>query len=90
MSGDRGSWPPEPARGDTFRYRKTVLAVARTLTSAIRLLEALPVFAGDDRVRVVFAVDERSRFSRGAAELIRGLSARVEPWSASPACGATW
>jgi hypothetical protein len=84
MSGDPETRSSEPARWDTFRYRKTVLAVARTLTSAIRLLEALPVFAGDDRVRVVFAVDERSRFSTGVAELIRGLSAQVEPWSAVP------
>jgi hypothetical protein len=80
MNGDGAVEPSESARWETFRARSTVLAVARTLTSAVRLLEALPVFAGDDRVRVVFAVDERSRNSAGVADLIRSLPARVVPW----------
>jgi hypothetical protein len=70
----------ESARWGTFRSKPTVLAVVRTLTSAIRLLEALPVFAGDDRVRVAFAVDERSRNSDGVSALIRGLPAPIVPW----------
>ncbi|OKI28648.1 hypothetical protein A6A25_31050 [Saccharothrix sp. CB00851] len=73
--------PSEAARWGTLRPRSTVLAVARTLTSAIRLLEALPVFAGDDRVRVAFTVDERSRNSDGVAELIRALPAPIVPWN---------
>ncbi|WP_143027603.1 hypothetical protein [Lentzea albidocapillata] len=58
--------------------------MARTLTSAIRLLEALPVFAGDHRVQVLFTVDTRSRFSSGAVELIRGLPAHAIPWETAP------
>ncbi|WP_139191070.1 UDP-N-acetyl glucosamine 2-epimerase [Actinokineospora iranica] len=72
--------PTDSARWDTFRWKRTVLAVARTMTSAIRLLEALSVFAGDPRVRVVFTVDPGSEFSLGVAEHLRSLPARVEPW----------
>ncbi|WP_147455172.1 hypothetical protein [Saccharothrix australiensis] len=84
MGGERAGSPSDAARWGTFRARSTVLAVARTLTSAIRLLEALPVFAGDHRVRVAFAVDERSRYSAGVAELIGGLPARVVRWGDVP------
>ncbi|GAA3882868.1 hypothetical protein GCM10022243_54330 [Saccharothrix violaceirubra] len=77
MGGDLTDDGSDAGRWGTFRVERTVLAVTRTLTSAIRLLEALPVFAGDHRVRIVFAVDRRSRNSTGVAELIRGLPAKV-------------
>ncbi|WP_075741743.1 hypothetical protein [Actinoalloteichus fjordicus] len=58
--------------------------MARTLTSAIRLLEATTVFLGDPRVQVVFTVHAGSRFSTGVAELLRALPVAVVPWDAVP------
>ncbi|ASO21294.1 hypothetical protein FHR81_002264 [Actinoalloteichus hoggarensis] len=74
----------DAARWQTYRPCRTVLAVARTLTSAIRLLEATVVFLGDPRVQVVFTVHAGSRFSEGVAEMLGGLPVRLVPWEAVP------
>ncbi|WP_225729167.1 MULTISPECIES: hypothetical protein [unclassified Nocardia] len=58
-----------------------VLAVARTLTSAYRLLEAVHWFRDDFRVRLVFTVDESSAFSTGVRELLRESGADLVAWS---------
>ncbi|WP_143261388.1 hypothetical protein [Allokutzneria sp. NRRL B-24872] len=71
-------------RWGTFGDEPTVLAVARTLTSAIRLLEALEAFLGDTRVQIVFTVNETSRFSAGAVELINGLYSKFVAWEDVP------
>ncbi|GAA4031697.1 hypothetical protein GCM10022247_65930 [Allokutzneria multivorans] len=71
-------------RWGTFGEEPTVLAVARTLTSAIRLLEALEAFLGDTRVQIVFTVNETSRFSAGAVELIKGLYSKFIAWDDVP------
>ncbi|AOS64271.1 hypothetical protein [Actinoalloteichus hymeniacidonis] len=75
-----GPAAPDAARWQTFRPERTVLAVARTLTSAIRLLEATAVFLGDPRVQVVFTVHAASRFSADVVELLRARCARLVPW----------
>ncbi|MDX6740143.1 hypothetical protein [Actinocorallia sp. A-T 12471] len=58
---------------------RVVLALARTTTSAIRLLEALSVFEDTD-VLVVFACDDGSAFSSGAEHVIRSAGWVVVPW----------
>ncbi|MCO1580478.1 hypothetical protein M8C13_32465 [Crossiella sp. SN42] len=78
--------PHGPAATDAIRWRtvrplRTVLAIARTLTSAIRLLEATPVFQHDPRVQLVFTVDPGSRFSTGVHDLLHRLQAQVVLWA---------
>ncbi|GAB3456561.1 hypothetical protein GCM10027570_38320 [Streptomonospora sediminis] len=67
-------------RWRTLHQLRTVLAAARTLTSAIRLLDALECFRADPRVQVVFTVDTTSAFSTGAAALLEREGAALLPW----------
>lgn len=67
----------DPARWRTTRSDRVVLAVARTLTSAIRLLDATALL--DERVRVIYTIDPTS-VSPGAGSLFDRLSIRVIPW----------
>ncbi len=57
-----------------------MLAVARTFTSAVRLLEALAVFRRDARVEVLFALDDSSAFSVGVDALLERAGVRLVPW----------
>ncbi|NRQ32129.1 hypothetical protein HII36_09800 [Nonomuraea sp. NN258] len=57
-----------------------VLAVVRTFTSAIRLIDALSMFRGDTRVQVLFSIDESSAFSGGIHALLATAGARVISW----------
>ncbi|WP_103564947.1 hypothetical protein [Actinomadura rubteroloni] len=59
---------------------RRVLAVARTLTSATRVLDALTVFDGDRRVEVAFTLHEGSAFSPGAGRFLSEYGAPVIPW----------
>src|SRR5690606_4091938 len=76
---------PEIRRWATFRG-PIVLAVARTLTSAIRLLDALTVaFRGDQhRVRVLFTFDGGSAFSSRTLRMLQELGGTVVPWDEAP------
>lgn len=69
---------------DAPRWRtfdgSVVLAVARTFTSTVRLLEGLSVFRGDTRVLVVFTFDGTSAFNAGTERLLDDLGACVVPW----------
>src|SRR5690625_2155969 len=67
-------------RWRTLHQARTVLAVARTLTSAIRLLGALECFRADSRVQVVFTVDADSAFSTGSQALLEREGAALIPW----------
>lgn len=71
-------------RSDSEPWRtlesRSVLAVARTLTSAIRLLELLAPFRDDFALKLVHTVDPSSAFSDGAAELLVNAGAKVVPW----------
>jgi len=69
----------------TFGCDRTVLAIARTLTSAVRLLETLDLFRGDFRVRVVFTVNDTTRFATGVEALLRTAGVHdIVPWSRIP------
>lgn len=71
----------EAHRWQTFPDTPVVLALARTFTSAVRVLEALAVFRGDTRVRVLFAFDDTSAFNAGTETLLEGVEAGLIPWS---------
>ncbi|MCC2277811.1 CDP-glycerol glycerophosphotransferase family protein [Streptomyces sp. ET3-23] len=69
-------------RWRTFGGRRVLVAAARTVTSAVRLLEVLPaLFRSDPRVDVVFAFDPTSAFGDGVLGLLHAAGARVMPWS---------
>ncbi|MGW0891253.1 hypothetical protein [Saccharopolyspora sp. NPDC002578] len=70
----------EPVHG-TFGCERTVLVIARTITSTARLLDALRFFRDDFRVDLVFTVNDTSRHSTGVHELLRDARAdRIVPW----------
>src|SRR3569833_757390 len=75
-------------RWNTTDHQRRVLAVARTFTSTVRLLEALFVYNGDDRIEVIFTVDASSRFSKEVTNLLRREGIRPIPWEDHKAVGA--
>ncbi|XVU27077.1 hypothetical protein ACQPZJ_08560 [Actinoplanes sp. CA-054009] len=80
FSREPGAGSREPAAGspwNTVDYRRVVLGVVRTVTSANRLLEAVRVFDGDFRVQTVFTVDEGSIFADGVRDVLRAAGARI-------------
>jgi hypothetical protein len=76
----RANTGPDAHRWQTFTGAPVVLALARTFTSAVRVLEGLAVFRGDARVRVVFAFDDTSAFNAGTRGLLEGQDVAVVPW----------
>ncbi|MDH6577703.1 hypothetical protein [Kitasatospora sp. MAP5-34] len=71
----------DPWRWRTFQSLRTLVVVARTVTSTVRVLEVLPdLLRGDDRVSVVFAYDPTSAFSDGVLDLLRDSGCRILPW----------
>ncbi|MFB6567737.1 CDP-glycerol glycerophosphotransferase family protein [Streptomyces noursei] len=71
----------DPERWQTFRGERLVIAVARTVTSTVRVLDVLrPVLRDDPRVHLVFAFDPTSAFNDGVHALLRSVGARVLPW----------
>lgn len=66
-------------RWATRRIRRRILAVAHTVTSAKRLLEAVRSFEGDLRLQVVFTAAP-DVFGNGVSEFLEALGAVVLPW----------
>ncbi len=75
-----------PATGD--RRPATVLAVARNLVSAIRLLEVMPVFVDDPRVRIHWTIAPGSAYAAATDEYLARLGVRLIPWE--EACAARY
>jgi CDP-Glycerol:Poly(glycerophosphate) glycerophosphotransferase len=71
----------ERHRWETFTPERTVLAIARTFTSTVRLLDALSAFCGDFRVEVLFTFDDSSAFHEGVPDVLRDAGVRVIPWA---------
>ncbi|MGW0830357.1 hypothetical protein [Streptomyces prunicolor] len=68
-------------RWNTFPGERTLVVAARTVTSTVRVLEALPaLLRGDHRVTVVFAHDPTSAFDSGVLDLLHDAGCRVLPW----------
>lgn len=63
-------------RWDTQTYERTVLAIVRTRTSAIRLLDALSLLGTDVRVGIRIAFDDSSAFSGDVPEFLRAAGIR--------------
>ncbi|MFF0223735.1 hypothetical protein [Streptomyces sp. NPDC004629] len=71
----------DASRWSTFHSERTLVVAARTVTSTVRVLEALPaVLDGDGRVAVVFAYDPTSAFNAGVLTLLHEAGCRVMPW----------
>ncbi|WP_052229846.1 CDP-glycerol glycerophosphotransferase family protein [Streptomyces sp. CT34] len=71
----------DPERWETFPGERLVVAVARTVTSTVRVLDVLrPVLRDDPRVSLVFAFDPTSAFNDGVHDLLRSVGARILPW----------
>ncbi|MGD3104868.1 CDP-glycerol glycerophosphotransferase family protein [Streptomyces sp. YGL11-2] len=71
----------DPERWRTFPGERLVVAVARTVTSTVRVLDVLrPVLRDDPRVSLVFAFDPTSAFNDGVHDLLRSVGARILPW----------
>ncbi|WP_150252786.1 hypothetical protein [Nocardiopsis deserti] len=70
--------------GEAPRWRTfdgpVVLALARTFTSAVRVLESLTLFRGDTRVLFVFAYDGTSAFNAGTERLLAEHQVCLVPW----------
>lgn len=83
MSGEDRPWTGGSPAGTwgTVRTRRSVLAVARNMTSAGRLLDVLPMFGSDLRVRTLFTTVEGSAFDDGLDGYLRAAGARTIPWA---------
>ncbi|SDT54632.1 hypothetical protein [Actinoplanes derwentensis] len=68
----------------TIAAERTLLAVARTVTSTGRVLDAIQLLRDDPRVQVVFTVNDTSPFHAGVTEMLNRAGARVIPWSEVP------
>ncbi|WP_399084000.1 translation initiation factor 2 [Streptomyces sp. BBFR2] len=87
--------PPEPVRHGgapraagglsagrcTADTTRTVLFAARSAVALHRLLDTLPVFAGDHRITRVFSLVPGSDFSTDALAALEAAGARTVPWS---------
>ncbi|MFC1418121.1 hypothetical protein [Streptacidiphilus cavernicola] len=84
MRADVAEWRglgADAPRWRTFTPERRLLVAARTVTSAVRALEVLPLLVrGDPRVDVVFAYDPGSAFHHGVLDLLHEHRCRVLPW----------
>ncbi|MFI5755207.1 translation initiation factor 2 [Streptomyces sp. NPDC051569] len=76
-SGQRAAGSGQRAAGSGQR---TVLYAVRSATALNRLLDTLPVFAGDHRVSPVFTLVPGSDFSTDALAALDSAGARTIPW----------
>lgn len=72
---------PYPWREDRPEGVKSVLFAVRSAAALHRLLDTLPVFAGDSRVRRYFTLVPGSDFDIEALAALEQLHARTVPWS---------
>jgi hypothetical protein len=70
----------EAGRWATVAAERTLLAVARTVTSTGRVLDAVQLLRDDPRVQVVFTFNDSSPFNDGVLPLLQRAGARVVPW----------
>ncbi|MFJ5122172.1 hypothetical protein [Kitasatospora sp. NPDC088548] len=67
------AWPDDD-RWDTRPVRARVLAVARTLTSATRVLDVLTLLRGQDGIHLYLTVNPGSAFATGLDGFLAGLT----------------
>ncbi len=70
-------------RWNTLQFERTVLVVARTLTSTVWGLDFLSEVLADPRIQIVFTVEDQSpsAFHRGASDLLEMVEAPVISWA---------
>ncbi|GAA2362895.1 translation initiation factor 2 [Streptomyces carpaticus] len=78
-SGQRAAGSGQRAAGSGLGTH-TVLCVARSATTLHRLLDVLPVFAGDHRVTPLFTLAPGSAYDTDALAALDGAGARTIPW----------
>ncbi|MFD7286510.1 hypothetical protein, partial [Streptomyces sp. NPDC059863] len=78
--GRRATGDGRRATGDGRRATGDVLFAARSANALHRLLDVLPVFAGDDRIRRLFTLVPGSDFDVDALAAIERVRARTIPW----------
>ncbi|MEV6418278.1 hypothetical protein, partial [Streptomyces sp. NPDC051662] len=78
--GRRATGDGRRATGDGRRATGDVLFAARSANALHRLLDVLPVFAGDDRIRRLFTLVPGSDFDVDALAAIERVHARTVPW----------
>ncbi|WP_261574469.1 hypothetical protein [Frankia gtarii] len=76
---------PEGVSRSTRVASHTVLVVVHTVTALTRLLDVLPAFLGDTRLRILYTIIDGSPFGPGAAEFLADIGARVIPWESAVA-----
>ncbi|MCM3923850.1 hypothetical protein ND748_19525 [Frankia sp. AiPs1] len=74
---------PEALTRSTRSASHRVLIVVHNVTALTRLLDVLPAFADDPRVRLLFTVVDGSPFGSGAAEFLDDIGARAIPWESA-------
>lgn len=70
----------EADRWTTVAFRRTVLAVTRTVTTTTRLLDVLDLVREDPRIQIVFTLAPGSAFTDGVLDFIRSFGGRLVPW----------
>lgn len=83
MSSDgwaSGPFGLDAARGQTFRYERTVLAVVHSVTAGTRLADVVPLLESDRRIQVIYTSPDSSLFTAGVPEFLAGLGGVVIPF----------
>ncbi|MFF4530508.1 hypothetical protein ACFY1P_14655 [Streptomyces sp. NPDC001407] len=88
MTGE--TWLRVPVGEDAERWKtrgrtRTVLFVVHNVTSATRLLDVLPLFAGDTRLQLLATCTGSSPFLAGVPELLASAGLPVLPWEQAKA-----
>ena len=71
---------PEAGRWNTAAVERAVLLVVHNVTSAVRLLDVLPVFDDDERLQLVYTCTGSSPFLDGVEALFDDLGVAALPW----------
>jgi hypothetical protein len=70
----------EAGRWITVGFDRTVLAVARTVTTTTRLLDVLDVVCEDPRIQIVFTLEPSSAFTAGVNDFVRAVGGLLLSW----------
>ncbi len=70
---DAGQW-------STFGIQRRILIVVHTVTALTRILDLLPVLAGDRRVQILFTTPATSTFHAGVADALRAREMPFISW----------
>lgn len=75
-----GPFGLDAQRGQTLRYKRTVLVVIHTVTAGTRLADVVPLIETDPRVQVAFAYAPSALISGGVRDYLDHIGGIVVPW----------